>query len=117
MKRVFLAALACGLAAASAAWSQAPARPQIATTKVDGTEGVYIFRNGNHQAMFVVTRDGVIATDPVAYGRPTGGASYVPPITKGTHQPIKNLVYNHHHHQHHARRQAGQGCRAPNVAH
>jgi len=63
MKRVFLAALACGLvAAASAAWSQAPARPQIATMKVDGTDGVYIFRNGNHQAMFVVTRDGVIAT-------------------------------------------------------
>src|SRR5207247_7199415 len=60
MKRSFLAALACGLAAAaSAAWSQAPARPQIATTKVDGTEGVYIFRNGNHQALFVVTRDGV----------------------------------------------------------
>src|SRR6266699_2731185 len=70
MKRVFLAALACGLAAAaSAAWSQAPARPQIATTKVDGTEGVYILRNGNHQAMFVVTWDGVIATDPVAYGQ------------------------------------------------
>ena len=75
MKRIFLAALACGLAAAPfAAWSQAPARPQIATTKVDGTEGVYLFRNGNHQAMFVVTRDGVIPTDPVAYGRPAGRA-------------------------------------------
>ena len=30
-------------------------RPQIETTKVDGTDNVYIFRNGNHQAMFVVT--------------------------------------------------------------
>ena len=48
-------------------------RPQIETKKVEGTEGVYIFRNGNHQAMFIVTKDGVIATDPVAYGRPTGG--------------------------------------------
>src|SRR5260221_11644169 len=85
MKRIFVAALACGLAAAaSAAWSQAPARPQIATTKVDGTEGVYIFRNGNHQAMFVVTRDGVIATDPVAYGRPTGGAGSAPPAGRGS---------------------------------
>ena len=106
MKRTLLAVLACGLAAAIAApaWSQAPApapaRPQIATTKVDGTEGVYIFRNGNHQAMFVVTRDGVIATDPVAYGRPTGGAAYVAEIKKVTDRPIKYLIYSHHHFDH-----------------
>ena len=59
-------------ALAGPAASQAQ-RPQIETKKVEGTDGVYIFRNGNHQAMFVVTSDGVIATDPVAYGRPTGG--------------------------------------------
>src|SRR6266699_4664761 len=101
MKRIFLAVLACGLAAAtSAVWSQAPARPQIGTTKVDGTEGVYIFRNGNHQAMFVVTRDGVIATDPVAYGRPQGGAAYVAEIRKVTDKPIKYLIYSHHHYDH-----------------
>src|SRR5262245_30102763 len=58
--------------APAAAPAQA-SRPQIETKKVDGTDNVYIFRNGNHQAMFVVTKDGVIATDPVAYGRPTGG--------------------------------------------
>src|SRR2546427_1399075 len=104
MKRIFLAALACGLAAASAAWSQAPARPQIATTKVDGTEGVYIFRNGNHQAMFVVTRDGVIATDPVAYGRPTGGGSDGAESREGTDKPLKDLVYSHQHHEHIPRR-------------
>src|SRR5438445_13140370 len=97
MKRIVLAALACGLVVASAAWSQAPARPQIATTKVDGTEGVYIFRNGNHQAMFVVTRDGVIATDPVAYGRPTGGGAYLAEVREGTDKPIKYLIFNHHH--------------------
>ena len=51
----------------------APQRPQIETKKVDGTDNVYIFRNGNHQSMFVVTSAGVIATDPVAYGRPNGG--------------------------------------------
>ena len=44
--------------------------PSFATTKVEGTDNVYIFRNGNHQSMFVVTKDGVIATDPIAYGRP-----------------------------------------------
>jgi hypothetical protein len=39
---------------------------------VDGADGVYIFRNGGHQSMFIVTSDGVIATDPIAYGRPHG---------------------------------------------
>ncbi len=118
MKRVFLAALACGLAAAaSAAWSQAPARPQIATTKVDGTEGVYIFRNGNHQAMFVVTRDGVIATDPVAYGRPQGGAAYVAEIRKVTDKPIKYLIYSHHHYDHVAGGQAFKDAGAKIIAH
>jgi len=117
MKHIFLAALACGLAAASAAWSQAPARPQIATTKVDGTEGVYIFRNGNHQALFVVTRDGVIATDPVAYGRPTGGATYIAEIRKVTDKPIKYLVYSHHHYDHIAGGQAFKDAGAKIVAH
>src|SRR5207302_9618199 len=117
MKRIFLAALACGLAAAaSAAWSQAPARPQIATTKDDGTEGVYIFRNGNHQAMFVVTRDGVIATDPVAYGPPTGGATYVAEIRKVTDKPIEYLIYSHHHYDHGARGQAFQDAGAEIVS-
>ena len=47
----------------SVAQAQQPARPPIATTKVEGTEGVYVFRNVNHQSMFVVTNDGVIVTD------------------------------------------------------
>jgi hypothetical protein len=36
------------VAVAGAAYAQVPARPQIATTKVEGTDGVYVFRNGNH---------------------------------------------------------------------
>jgi hypothetical protein len=38
------------IALAAAVQAQQPVRPQIQTTKVDGTEGVYIFRNGGHQA-------------------------------------------------------------------
>jgi hypothetical protein len=45
-------------------------QPPFATTKVEGTDNVYIFRYGNSQAMFVVTSAGVIATDPIGYGRP-----------------------------------------------
>jgi glyoxylase-like metal-dependent hydrolase (beta-lactamase superfamily II) len=92
-------------------------RPQIATTKVDGTEGVYIFRNGNHQAMFVVTQDGVIATDPVAYGRPTGGQQYVDEIKKVTDKPIKYLIYSHVHFDHIAGGKAFKDAGAKVIAH
>jgi glyoxylase-like metal-dependent hydrolase (beta-lactamase superfamily II) len=75
-------------------------RPQIETRKVEGTDNIYIFRNGNHQAMFIVTKAGVIATDPVAYGRPTGGQQYIDEIRKVTNQPIRYLIYSHHHYDH-----------------
>jgi glyoxylase-like metal-dependent hydrolase (beta-lactamase superfamily II) len=125
MQRTFLAVLACGLAAVSApAWSQgqpatpaAPPRPQIETKKVDGTDNVYVFRNGNHQAMFIVTADGVIATDPVAYGRPQGGAQYVEEIRKVTDKPIKYLIYSHHHYDHIAGGQAFKDAGAKIIAH
>src|SRR5438132_12087981 len=99
MQRIVFALFACASALVAApGWSQGQpaARPQIATTKVDGTDNVYIFRNGNHQSIFIVTNDGVIATDPIAYGRPQGGAAYVAEIRKVTDKPIKYLVYSHH---------------------
>jgi glyoxylase-like metal-dependent hydrolase (beta-lactamase superfamily II) len=101
MHRTIPAALLCILAA-TPAWSQGQAapRPQIATTKVPGTDNVYIFRNGNNQSIFVVTNEGVIATDPVSYGRPQGGAAYIEEIKKVTDKPIKYLVYSHHHFDH-----------------
>jgi glyoxylase-like metal-dependent hydrolase (beta-lactamase superfamily II) len=111
-----VAALACA-AAALPAVAQAPQRPQIETRKVDGTENVYIFRNGSHQAMFVVTPEGVIATDPVAYGRPQGGAQYVAEIRKITQAPIKYLIYSHHHYDHIAGGQAFKEAGATIVAH
>ena len=96
-KLMFLNAL---LLLAGAAFAQAPARPPIQTTKVDGTDGVYIFRNVNHQSIFIVTNDGVIVTDPVAYGRPTGGQTYLDEIRKVTDKPIKYMIYSHHHFDH-----------------
>jgi glyoxylase-like metal-dependent hydrolase (beta-lactamase superfamily II) len=86
--------------AAEAPKPAAPARPMIATTKVEGTDNVYVFRHGNHQAMFVVTADGVIATDPVAYGPPNGGQAYLDEIRKVTDKPVKYVVYSHHHFDH-----------------
>jgi glyoxylase-like metal-dependent hydrolase (beta-lactamase superfamily II) len=92
-------------------------RPQIETRKVDGTEGVYIFRNGGHQSMFVVTKDGVIATDPIAYGRPTGGQQYLDEIKKVTDKPIKYLIYSHHHFDHAAGGKAFKDAGAKIIGH
>jgi glyoxylase-like metal-dependent hydrolase (beta-lactamase superfamily II) len=83
-----------------AAQAQQPTPPPFATTKVDGTDNVYIFRYGNAQAMFVVTSEGVIATDPIGYGRPQAVVTYVEEIRKVTNQPIKYVVYSHHHFDH-----------------
>jgi glyoxylase-like metal-dependent hydrolase (beta-lactamase superfamily II) len=94
-----------------------PARPLMETTKVEGTDNVYVFRNVNHQAMFVVTSAGVIATDPVAYGRPTGGQAYVDEIKKVTNQPIKYLIYSHHHFDHIAGGKAFKDAGATVIAH
>jgi glyoxylase-like metal-dependent hydrolase (beta-lactamase superfamily II) len=80
--------------------AQAQQRPLYQTTKVEGTDGVYVFRYGNHQAMFVVTKAGVIATDPIAYGRPEAAVTYLEEIKKVSDQPIKYLIYSHHHYDH-----------------
>jgi glyoxylase-like metal-dependent hydrolase (beta-lactamase superfamily II) len=109
--------LICLMVLFSTAASAQTARPQIETKKVEGADGVYIFRNGGHQSMFVVTGDGVVAFDPVAYGRPTGGADYVAEIRKVTSQPIRYLVYSHHHYDHIAGGKAFKDAGAKIVAH
>ena len=121
MSRVLsLTAFACGalIATAISGPVQAQAqRPQIATTKVQGTDNVYIFRNGNHQSMFIVTKDGVIATDPIAYGRPTGGQAYLDEIKKVTDKPVKYVIYSHHHFDHIAGGKAFKDAGATFIAH
>src|SRR5438309_1809241 len=95
-----LAAIILGGAAQAQQQPEQPKPPPFATTKVEGTDNVYVFRYANHQAMFVVTRDGVIATDPIGYGRPQAVTTYVDEIKKVTDKPIKYLIYSHHHYDH-----------------
>jgi glyoxylase-like metal-dependent hydrolase (beta-lactamase superfamily II) len=117
MKYQIAAAMAtlCAVALNAPALAQSP--PPFATTKVEGTDNVYIFRNGNHQSMFVVTKAGVIATDPIAYGRPTGGQTYLDEIKKVTNQPVKYLIYSHHHYDHIAGGKAFKDAGARIIAH
>src|SRR5262245_18486081 len=75
-------------------------QPPFATTKVEGTDNVYIFRYGNSQAMFVVTSAGVIATDPIGYGRPQAVTTYSDEIKKVTIQPVRYVIYSHNHFDH-----------------
>ena len=110
-------AVTAAVAVAAPALAQAPAQPPFATTKVEGTENVYIFRNGGHQSMFIVTPAGVIATDPIGYGRPTGGDTYVAEIRKITDKPIKYLIYSHHHYDHIAGGAAFKKAGARIIAH
>ena len=109
MKRITLTLLAGTFALAPWAQAQAPAEPAAApapkppvfeTKKVDGTDNVYIFRYANSQSMFVVTPEGVIATDPIGYGRPQAVEVYLAEIRKVTDKPVKYVIYSHHHFDH-----------------
>jgi glyoxylase-like metal-dependent hydrolase (beta-lactamase superfamily II) len=101
MTRFAAALLAClAASAAHPARSQPAQPPMFATTKVDGTDGVYIFRYQGHQSMFIVTPQGVIATDPIGERRPQAVTTYIAEIRKITQAPIKYVIYSHHHYDH-----------------
>ena len=102
--------------AATPVWSQT-APPPFATTKDEGTDNVYIFRYMNHQSMFVVTKAGVIATDPIGYVRRDAPATYLAEIRKVTNQPIKYVIYSHHHYDHIAGGNVFKDAGATFVAH
>jgi glyoxylase-like metal-dependent hydrolase (beta-lactamase superfamily II) len=108
-----LATLVTGLASAQApATSAAP--PPFATTKI--TDNVYVFRYGGHQSMFIVTPEGVIATDPISLKRPAA-AAYIAEIRKITQAPIRYLIYSHHHYDHIAGGKPFKDAGATFVAH
>lgn len=100
MRNIVPGIWALATAALLAATASAQQKPLFETTKVEGTDNVYIFRYGNSQAMFVVTSAGVIATDPIGYGRPQAVTTYLDEIKKVTNQPVRYVIYSHHHFDH-----------------
>src|SRR6516164_10812845 len=111
-----LMSLAALTLAAVAASAPADVPPLYATTKVDGTDGVYIFRYNRHQSMLIVTPEGVIATDPIGLCRPAAKA-YIEEIRKITSAPIKYVIYSHSHFDHVAGGQPFKDLGAVFVAH
>ena len=119
MLRAHFIGLSAALTAATlvaTAQAQTGAPPPYATTKVDGTDNVYIFRYGGHQSMFIVTKDGVIATDPISERRPAA-KTYIEEIHKITKAPIKYVIYSHLHYDHIAGGKPFKDLGAPFVAH
>ena len=119
MSRIAFTGIAVALIASAVvmpAQAQTPQRPLYATTKVEGTDNVYVFRYENHQSMFVVTKAGVIATDPISLRRPAAKA-YIEEIRKVTQAPIKYVIYSHSHYDHIAGGQPFKDLGATFIAH
>jgi glyoxylase-like metal-dependent hydrolase (beta-lactamase superfamily II) len=98
MRRRTVLKLGLGMAATLAGRRAFAQAPPFETRKV--TDSVYIFRYQGHQSMFVVTPNGVLATDPIGYLRPQAVNTYVDEIRKVTPAPIRYVVYSHHHYDH-----------------
>ena len=97
-RRTLPLALFAAIALAAPLVVRAQQAPTFETKKI--TDNVYLFRYVGHQAMFIVTPEGVIATDPIAYRRPIAATTYIAEIRKITQAPIKYVVYSHHHYDH-----------------
>jgi len=95
MQRMLLASATLALAASIApvAVQAQGQQPTFATTKI--TDNIYSFRYQGHQAMFIVTPQGVIVTDPISENRPAAEA-YLAEIRKITQAPVRYVVYSHH---------------------
>ena len=100
--KILLSALAfagsvfCALVQSGPAWAQLPpGMKMFETTKI--ADGVYSFRYAFHRNMFVVTDEGVIATDPM---NPKAAGSMMDEIKKVTEKPVKYVIYSHEHWDH-----------------
>ncbi|MBI3026183.1 MAG: MBL fold metallo-hydrolase [Candidatus Tectomicrobia bacterium] len=89
---VLVVSMLGGYAPAGAAVAE---RKMFETTKV--AEGVYSFRHVNHRNMFIVTAEGVIATDPI---NTAAAKAMMGEIRKVTDKPVKYVVYSHEHWDH-----------------
>jgi len=70
-------------------------RPDDEITKL--ADGVYVYRHLFHQAIFIVTAQGVIVTDPINLDAATWLKAE---IKKLTTQPVRYVIYSHDHADH-----------------
>jgi glyoxylase-like metal-dependent hydrolase (beta-lactamase superfamily II) len=75
-----------------------PAADSTALTRI--ADDVYVFRHNTYQALFIVTDEGVIATDPIGLLNPQVPTLYKAAIASVTPQPVRYVVYGHDHADH-----------------
>ena len=104
MKRLYfilLLVVAVALGANSTARAGAHGGQQLPGFTLIETEdlgdGLYAFRYGPYRNIFIVTDEGVIATDPLG---PKEAAALREEISKITDQPVKYVAYSHSHWDH-----------------
>ncbi len=90
-----LAAAAAIAIIALASWGAAAQETKRAITKIAGD--LYRFQNNFHYSVFLVTGDGVIATDPI---NAEAAAWLKAEIARRFNQEVKFLVYSHDHVDH-----------------
>ena len=76
----------------------APASAQDAKRAIEQVEGdVYRFQNNFHFAMFVVTEDGIVVTDPID----AQAVEWLKAeLTEKFDQPVTHMIMSHHHADH-----------------
>lgn len=88
-------AIFCWTALVPATPAMAQQAPEYETTAI--ADGVYAFRYRAHNAMFLVTDEGVVAFDPIST---EAARIYRQEVEKVTSQPIVAVIYSHHHADH-----------------
>jgi glyoxylase-like metal-dependent hydrolase (beta-lactamase superfamily II) len=63
-------------------------------------EDTYAFVNSGYISLFIVTDEGVIATDPGSQQGPERAEAYQAAIASVTDQPVRYLIYSHDHADH-----------------
>src|SRR4051794_35043005 len=84
--------------AAQAQQGTSAPRPMSELTRL--ADDVYLFRYDTYQAIFIVTDDGVIATDPISLRNTAIAPLYKAAIASVTDQPVRYVVYGHDHNDH-----------------
>jgi glyoxylase-like metal-dependent hydrolase (beta-lactamase superfamily II) len=79
------------MAASQTAPPQLESLAELARIRPD----TYLFRYQNHVAMFIVTDEGVILTDPCGQGNPRTPSMIKEAIRSVTDQPVRYLLYSH----------------------
>jgi glyoxylase-like metal-dependent hydrolase (beta-lactamase superfamily II) len=98
------AILLCGIAFSTAAFAAQdyPTQEPMGGTPFGHSvtnlgKGIYVFRWWIYRNIFIVTDEGVIATDPM---NPRAASLLQAEIRKVTDKPVKYVVYSHNHHDH-----------------